>query len=152
MNSLILQLTSAALLVAPFASFSAPAAGQRDGAAIQRVRTVLTKELPPNMNGKNLRATLITVHYGPGDASLPHSHACPVIVYVLEGTVRSEIKGQPEIAYRAGESFYEAPGGLHLISANASKSRPARFLAFFVCDSDAPLSSDSSQSGSGATP
>jgi quercetin dioxygenase-like cupin family protein len=149
MNSLILQLIFASLLVTPFATLAEPVPGQPDGSATQRVRTIITTELPPDMNGKDLRATLIRVRYGPGEASSPHSHACPVIVYVLEGTVRSEIKGQPEASYRAGESFYEPPGRLHLISANASKSRPARFLAFFVCDTDAPLSSDSPQNASG---
>ena len=30
------------------------------------------------------------------------------------------MKGEPETIYKAGESFYEAPKGIHLISANAS--------------------------------
>lgn len=124
---------------------------QADASSAGRVRTVLTAELPPNMNGTNLRATLITVQYGPGEASPPHTHACPVIVYVAEGAVRSAIKGQPQLIYHAGESFYEPPGRLHLISANASNSAPARFVAFFVCDRDVPLSSDSPNAHPGGT-
>ena len=116
----------------------------------QRVRTVLTTPLPLHMNGDALRATLITVQYGPGEASPPHSHGCPVIVYVLEGKVRSQITGQPEVTYGPGDSFYEPPGGLHLVSANASNVSPARFLAVFLCDGDAPLSSDSTDAVPGA--
>ena len=107
-----------------------------------RVRTIITSRLPPHMVGDSLRATLISVQYGPGEASPSHTHACPVIVYVLEGKVRSKIGGQPEVVYNAGESFYEPPGRLHAVSANASKDKPSRFLAFFVCDRDTPLSSD----------
>ena len=118
--------------------------------APQRVRTVLTTPLPLHMNGDTLRATLIAVQYGPGEASPPHSHGCPVIVYVLEGKVRSQITGRPEITYGAGDSFYEPPGGLHQVSANASNVSSARFLAVFLCDGDAPLSSDSLHAAPGA--
>ncbi|RXH58161.1 hypothetical protein GRAN_1471 [Granulicella sibirica] len=41
-----------------------------------------------------------------------------------------------------GESFYEPPYAVHLVSENASRTEPASFLAFFVCDHDAALSSD----------
>ncbi len=125
-----------------------PAQAHRAGS--KRVRTVLTAELPPNMNGKDLRATLISVQYGPGDASPPHTHPCPVVVYVLKGAVRSRVTGQQEKIYHAGDSFYEAPGGEHLVSANASNGGATQFLAFFVCDHSAPLSANLPKPGSGA--
>ena len=150
MNGSFLKLILGALAFAPLGTSAVPQGSQPDASAPRRVRTMLTANLPPNMHGEKLRATLVTVQYGPGEASPPHSHGCPVIVYVLEGTVRSKIKGHPETTYRAGESFYEPPGGLHLVSANGSKSSPARFLAFFVCDHDGPFSSDPPDGGSGA--
>ena len=104
------------------------------------VRTVFTSPLP-KMDGTRLKATLVEVNYGPGESSTPHTHPCPVIVYVLEGSVRTQVTGQPEAIYKAGQSFYEAPNGVHLVSANASKTDRARFLAYFVCDHEAPLSS-----------
>ncbi len=83
---------------------------------------------------------MVEVTYAPGESSPPHSHPCPVIAYVLEGAVRSKVKGGNEAVYKAGESFYEAPNGIHQISANASSSQPAKFLAYFLCDRDTPLS------------
>jgi quercetin dioxygenase-like cupin family protein len=50
------------------------------------------------------------------------------------------VKGGPVAVYRAGETFYEEPNTVHLISANASDERPVRFLAIFTCDREAPLS------------
>jgi len=94
----------------------------------------------PSLNGEKLAVDVVEVAYGPGAASPPHSHPCPVVVYVLEGAVRTQVEGQKEAVYKAGESFYEAPNGVHLVASNDSSTKPAKFLAFFVCDHDAPLS------------
>ena len=53
----------------------------------------------------------------------PTRHPCPVIGYVLHGAVRMQVKGGPEALYQAGDSFYEAPNGIHLVSKNASATR-----------------------------
>jgi quercetin dioxygenase-like cupin family protein len=92
------------------------------------------------MDGDHLSVTAVEVTYGPGGSSPPHSHPCPVIGYVVEGTLRTQVQGEPEATYRAGESFYEAPNSLHLISANGSDKEPVRFIAYFTCDHEAPLS------------
>jgi quercetin dioxygenase-like cupin family protein len=94
----------------------------------------------PSLQGDQLKITLVEVTYAPGSSSPPHSHPCPVVGHVIEGTVRMGVKGEPERTYGVGESFYEQPNGVHLVSANASSSRPAKFIAFFVCDRDTPLS------------
>lgn len=98
-----------------------------------RSRTVFSQPLP-KLDGDRLKVHIVEVQYGPGESSQPHTHPCPVVGYVLEGAVRMQVKGGVEAVYRAGESFYEAPNGVHLVSANASKAVPARFLATFVCD------------------
>jgi quercetin dioxygenase-like cupin family protein len=104
-----------------------------------RDRVVISHPLP-TMDGSHLKATVVEVTYGPGEFSAPHSHPCPVIGYVIEGAVRTKTKGEAEAVYKAGESFYEAPNGTHEVSANASSTEPAKFLAYFVCDRDTPLS------------
>jgi quercetin dioxygenase-like cupin family protein len=63
-----------------------------------------------------------------------------VIGYVVTGAFRTQVQGEPEAVYQAGQSFYEAPNGVHLISANASDKEPVRFLATFTCDQETPLS------------
>lgn len=107
----------------------------------ERARVALSHTLP-KLNGEHLKATLVEVHYGPGESSPPHSHACAVIGYVVAGALRTQVKGEPEATYKAGESFYEAPNGVHVVSANASQTEAATFVAYFVCDHDTPLSSD----------
>ncbi|MGB7845797.1 MAG: cupin domain-containing protein [Candidatus Acidiferrum sp.] len=104
-------------------------------------RIAFSHDLPP-LKGDKLSVTLVEVIYGPGESSTPHSHPCPVIGYVLEGALRTQVQGEPAAIYKAGESFYEAPNGVHLVSANASDKERARLLAYFVCDQHSALSVD----------
>jgi quercetin dioxygenase-like cupin family protein len=101
-------------------------------------RIVFSHNLPP-LEGTHLKATVIKVTYGPSESSPPHSHPCAVIGYVIQGAYRTQVKGEAETVYRAGQSFYEAPNGTHMISANASHKSPVNFLVYFVCDQDQPL-------------
>lgn len=105
----------------------------------ERARILLSQPLA-KLDGDHLKAILVEVNYGPGEASSPHSHPCPVIGYVVQGMIRSQVQGQPEKTYKAGETFYEEPNGVHAVSANASSTEPAKLLAYFLCDHETPLS------------
>ncbi len=105
----------------------------------RKVRVAKEQALP-QLDGGKLKATLVEVTYAPGAESSPHSHPCPVIGYVVSGELRTQVKGSAEERYKAGETFYEPPNGVHLVSANASNREPAKLLAIFVCDHEAELS------------
>ncbi len=102
-------------------------------------KVVITQPLP-HMDGAHLETTVVDVMYPPGGANTTHRHPCPVVGYVLEGALRMQVMGKAETIYSAGETFYESPTDVHVISANASRDKPARFLAYFVCDHKTPLS------------
>jgi quercetin dioxygenase-like cupin family protein len=104
-----------------------------------QVLNVLSRALPP-LNGDRLKVTIVQVTYAPGGFSRPHRHPCPVIGYVLDGALRTAVDESPATIMHAGETFYEAPDGIHRVSANASDREPVRFLAFFLCDNNQPLS------------
>jgi quercetin dioxygenase-like cupin family protein len=104
-----------------------------------RARIVFSHALP-RLDPVHLKVTTVEVTYPPGGSSAPHSHPCPVIGYVLAGAVRMQVKGGAQSIYKAGDSFYEAPNGVHVVSENASATEPATFLAYFICDHSAPLS------------
>jgi quercetin dioxygenase-like cupin family protein len=109
------------------------------GEAGETSRVALSHSLPP-LNGNRLKVTVVEVSYAPGSGSAPHSHPCPVIGYVVAGALRTQVKGEPEAVYRAGESFFEPANAVHLTSANASSSEPVKFVAYFTCDHDTHLS------------
>jgi quercetin dioxygenase-like cupin family protein len=90
----------------------------------------------PNIPGKSLVA--VEVDFAPGQVSEPHHHARSAFIfaYVLSGTIRSQVEGEPARDYRAGETWFEAPGAHHVQARNMSTSQPAKLLAVFVVDSD----------------
>lgn len=110
-----------------------PAAAARPA----QVQEVLTQTLPA-LRAAEPRVQVLEVSYPPGGASASHRHPCAVIAYVIEGELRSAVGDGPERVYHTGQSFYEAPNAQHRVSANASRERPARFIATFICDSAAP--------------
>lgn len=127
----------AAVLMSFLVAGCAKAPGQ--DAPSERSRIALSQRLP-ELDGKHLKMTAVEVTYAPGKGSKPHSHPCAVLGYVIEGALRTQVKGEPEVIYQAGRSFYEAPNSVHQVSVNASNKEPVRFLACFVCDRDTPLS------------
>jgi quercetin dioxygenase-like cupin family protein len=132
-----LVVTGAALIGAQ--SVSAQTASDTMREQTTRSRVAIAHVLP-HLNADHLQVKLVEVTYPPGGFSNPHTHPFPVIVYVIAGALRIQVKGEPEAIYKAGDSFYEAPNGAHLESANASGQEPAKFVACFVCDADQPLS------------
>jgi quercetin dioxygenase-like cupin family protein len=101
-----------------------------------QVQVVFSQKLP-NVPGKTL--TAVAVDYAPGGKSGPHHHAGVVFAYVVSGEIRSQVDQGPARVYHAGESFFEGPGAHHVVSENASASKPARLLAVFVADDGAEL-------------
>ena len=89
-----------------------------------------------NIPGKSIR--VVEVDYAPGASSLTHTHATSAFIYayVLSGEVESKVNDGETRRYKAGESWFEAPGAVHSISRNASDTVPAKLLAVFVVDTD----------------
>ena len=98
--------------------------------------TLVYEHALPNVPGKSIKGVL--VEYGPGGTSSAHTHPKSAFIYatVLEGAIRSSVNNGPTVTYRTGESFSEMPGDRHSVSANASKTEPAKLLAVFVVDTD----------------
>ena len=103
------------------------------------VAGLMTKDL---IGSRGKEIVMITVTYVPGGASLPHRHDAQVFVYVLEGALTMQVRGQPAVTLHPGETFYEGPADIHQVSANASRTAPAKILVFLVKDKAKPGSRD----------
>jgi len=116
---------------------SSPASGPSPAAsaAAARVKDLMTRDL---IGAAGKEVTMLTVEYPPGGKSAPHRHHAQVFVYVLEGHVRMQVEGAPLVTLGPGETFYESPQDLHVVSQNASDSEPARFLVLMVRDKAKP--------------
>jgi quercetin dioxygenase-like cupin family protein len=105
-------------------------------AAEEKVQPVMRQAIP-EAAGKNV--LIATVSYTPGQASEAHMHPGSIFAYVLEGHVVSQLEGSPARTYGPGESWYEAPGAHHLVSRNASKTKPAKLLVFAIVGEQDPV-------------
>ena len=123
----------AAACAAVAIGMSAPAIAH-DGKAVSVINNF--RAPIPNIPGKSLVA--VEVNYAPGQASPPHTHAKSAFIYayVISGAIQSKVNDGKVRTFRAGESWSEAPGAVHAISRNASKTEPAKLLAVFVLDSN----------------
>ena len=103
----------------------------------------LTKKDLVGVPGKELE--MLTVEYLPGGASLPHRHYAQVFVYVLSGSVLMQVQGSPSVTLGPGHTFYEGPDDVHTVSANASKTEPAKLLVFMVKDKNSAKPGDAQE-------
>ncbi|TFV92903.1 cupin domain-containing protein [Oxalobacteraceae bacterium OM1] len=131
MKRVLCSLLFATIATLPIASAYAGAPESKNA----KVTLVYEHELP-NVPGKSMKGVL--VEYGPGGYSPGHLHPKSAFIYatVLEGAIRSQVNDGPATTYKAGQSFSEMPGDRHSVSANASKTKPAKLLAVFVVDTN----------------
>ena len=101
-----------------------------------KVTQVLSKDLT-NVPGKE--GLMVTVEYPPGNSDPIHRHHAHGFIYVLEGSIVMQVRGGKETTLTRGQSFYEGPDDVHVVGRNASKTKPAKFVVFFVKDKGAPV-------------
>lgn len=101
-----------------------------------KVTPLLSRDLV-GIAGKE--GAMMTVEYAPGAGDPAHRHSAYVFVYVLEGSVVMQVKDAAPVTLHPGQTFYEGPADVHLVGRNASKTKRAKFLAFFVKDKGAPV-------------
>jgi quercetin dioxygenase-like cupin family protein len=82
---------------------------------------------------------MITVVYPPGSVDVVHRHNAHAFLYVLEGSIVMQLKGEKEVTLKSGDTFYEGPNDIHTVGRNASKTEPAKFVVFLVKDKGAPV-------------
>jgi len=87
----------------------------------------------------NKEGLMLTVEYAPGASSKAHKHDAHTFVYVLEGSVIMQVAGKEAVELSAGQTFYESPKDIHVVSKNASDSQKARFLVFSLKEKGSPV-------------
>ncbi len=107
------------------------------GAPPRPTATIVSSEPLAHVPGK--RVTAAVVDFPPGAVSPPHRHGGSVTVYVLEGTLRSQLADGPIDTFTPGGTFFEPLGIIHTHSSNPSATERARILAVFVHDEGATL-------------
>ena len=129
----------------PLARFGAGAAAALLCASIAQAQSpsgphVVAKELMTRdlIGAPGKEVVVSTIDVPPGASSAAHRHDAQVFVYVLQGEMIMQVKGGRRLTLGPGQMFYESPSDVHSVSANASRTEPAKFLALSIKDKDKP--------------
>jgi quercetin dioxygenase-like cupin family protein len=109
---------------------------QQPTAKEAKVTPAMSKDLK-DFPGKE--GVMLIVEYPPGSTDPIHRHNAHGFIYVLEGSIVMQVKGGKEETLTPGQTFYEGPDDVHVIGRNASQTKPAKFVVFFVKDKGAPI-------------
>jgi quercetin dioxygenase-like cupin family protein len=101
-----------------------------------KVNPLFSKDLP-EFPGKE--GVMLLIEYPPGSADPIHRHNAHGFIYVLEGSIVMQVRGGKEVTLTPGQTFYEGPSDVHVVGRNASQTKPAKFVVFFVKDKGAPI-------------
>jgi quercetin dioxygenase-like cupin family protein len=101
----------------------------------ETITPLISKDVA-GVSGKEIE--MYTVDFPPGFSSPVHRHNAQVCLYVLEGSIVTQVKGGKEITLTPGQSYYEDPNDIHTVSRNASSTKPAKFLVVLIKEKGAP--------------
>jgi quercetin dioxygenase-like cupin family protein len=126
------RIAGAAIALCPLIGYAADPAARPAG--IEGAE-LMTREL---IGDPSKEVLMLTVTYQGGSASLPHRHDAQTFVYVLEGEMTMQVDGSAPVTLHPGQTFYEGRDDIHRISANASKTTPAKILVLMIKDKGKP--------------
>jgi uncharacterized protein YbjT (DUF2867 family)/quercetin dioxygenase-like cupin family protein len=101
-----------------------------------KLTELMSKDLT-DLPGKE--GLMLMIEYPPGSSDPIHRHRAHGFIYVLEGSIVMQVRGGKEVTLTPGQTFYEGPEDVHVIGRNASQTKPAKFVVFFVKDKGAPV-------------
>ncbi len=101
-----------------------------------KVTPLFSKDL---MDFPGKEGLMVKVDYPPGSSDPIHRHNAHGFIYLLEGSIIMQVRGGKEVTLTAGQTFYEGPEDVHVVGRNASQTKPAKFVVFFLKDKGAPV-------------
>ena len=104
-------------------------------------QTIVRKELLCASLGTRTVSTVDVreIVFVPGQQTGRHSHPCPVLGYIAEGTAFMQIEGRELQSLPTGAAFHEPAGTVIARFDNASQTEPMKFIAYYLLTAGEPL-------------
>jgi quercetin dioxygenase-like cupin family protein len=104
-------------------------------------QTIVRKELYKANIGTQQISTVDVreIVFKPKQMTGLHRHPCPVISYVVEGTIKFQIRGQKMQIIHAGQVCYEPAGAIIEHFDNASDRLLAKFIPYYLLNGQKEL-------------
>lgn len=75
----------------------------------------------------------------PGASAPAHRHPGMVTGYIETGALTFQVKGEPLLHLKKGDTFFEKPGSEHMVAENPSKTERTVVIAFVINPKDSPV-------------
>ncbi len=109
------------------------------GAAAHEVKLGAKKLISTPLAGiAGTEAKVVRINVGPGWKIGDHSHPGHIFVYMLSGSIKIEVDGEPVQILKPGDVVYEVPNK-GMVANNMSSTKGASILVFGVGDIGKPL-------------
>jgi quercetin dioxygenase-like cupin family protein len=95
-------------------------------------KPLLTALLDPSKTTQ--RVKIKQIDFFRGQATGLHYHPCPVVGYVVSGSVTFQVEDEPQKTLHTVDAFLEPPNKKMLHFDNASTTEPMTFIAFYLLD------------------
>jgi quercetin dioxygenase-like cupin family protein len=99
-------------------------------------KDLMTRDLP-DCAGKE--ALMRANEYPPGTSNPPHRHNAHVFLHLLEGSLMVQVKDGEVVTLKPGDTYYEGPDDIHVVSRNPSTTVTAKALIFIIKNKGAPV-------------
>ena len=125
--------------LALFAAVAALSFAGAQGAAAHETKPVVKTLLKMQLAGiAGKEANVVLLDVGPGWKIGNHFHPGHVFVYMIQGSIKIEVEGEPARVLGPGDVLYELPDR-NMVANNISSTEGAKFLVFQVGDIGKPL-------------
>ena len=122
-----------------FAAVAALSFAGAQGAAAHETKPVVKTLLKMPLAGiAGKEANVVLLDVGPGWKIGNHFHPGHVFVYMIQGSIKIEVEGEPARVLGPGDVLYELPDR-NMVANNISSTEGAKFLVFQVGDIGKPL-------------
>lgn len=102
-------------------------------AVLAQQQTIVRKNLESALlDQKVTKVETQEISFPGGQLAPRHLHPCPVVGYIVSGSVLFQVEGKEPVILKAGDSFYEPKNVTILHFDNTSKEEPMRFVAFYL--------------------
>ncbi|OJW61277.1 MAG: hypothetical protein BGO55_28695 [Sphingobacteriales bacterium 50-39] len=82
------------------------------------------------------RVDIREINLAPDQKGPLHKHPCPVVGYIVSGTIYFQVKGDSARILKAGDPFYEPAGAVITHFDNASPTAPAKFILNYLMNTE----------------
>jgi quercetin dioxygenase-like cupin family protein len=76
------------------------------------------------------------INLAPGQKGPLHKHPCPVVGYIVSGSIYFQVKGDSAVVLKAGDPFYEPADVIISHFDNASPTAPAKFVLNYLMNTE----------------